>query len=330
MKASSNGRVDHVIAVTFDTDKEDRTTLSNVFGKTAQVVFLTELRQEERLVQLRRADAILTWFPDRELRNAEEFAAITGARIMQLLSAGADQVPFSRLPPNILVASNAGAYAEPMAEHALAMILALEKNLLDRHSKLKAANFDQHNMNRMLHGSTCAILGFGGIGKATGRLLRCFDVKIFAINTTGNTSEPVEFVGTLKDLERVLRVADIVLIALPLTSSTNGLLGVRELGWMREDAILVNVSRGAIIQEKALFEHLKTHPRFSAALDAWWHEPYTTGDFHVNYPFFDLPNFLGSPHNSAIVPGSLQNAMIHAAENVKRFLKGEPISDRVN
>ena len=329
MKASS-GSANQVVAISFDADTEERNLLESAFDKAAEVVFLPELPQEERLAQLQRADALLSWFPDRELRDTEEFAAIKDLRMMQLISAGADQVSLSKLPSTLVVASNVGAYAEPMAEHALAMILALEKNLLERHNKLKVGRFDQNNMNRMLRGSKCAILGFGGIGKATARLLRCFDVKILAVNTTGSTSEPVEFVGTLKDLERVLRAADIVLIALPLTSPTDGLLGERELGWMKEDATLVNVSRGAIIQEKALFDHLNTHSRFSAAIDAWWHEPHTTGDFHTDYPFFELPNFLGSPHNSAIVPGSMQNALICAAENVKRFLKGEPILGKVN
>jgi phosphoglycerate dehydrogenase-like enzyme len=330
MKSTSRKHADHVILVAFDPGKEERDLLSALLGTEARVVFLPDLSEENRLEYLREADVLISWFPAQELRNDAEFRAIESAGMMQLISAGADQIPFSRLPPALIVASNVGAYAQPMAEHAVAMILALEKNLLDRHNKLKAGNFDQHNVNRMLRGSTCAILGFGGIGKATARLLRCFDVTILAINTTGKTAERVEFIGTLSDLEHVLRAANIVVIALPLNNSTTGLLGSRELGWMKEDAILVNVSRGAIIQERALFEHLKTHPKFSAALDAWWREPHTTGDFHTNYPFFELPNFLGSPHNSAIVPGSLHNATMRAAENVKRFLNGDAIIGKVN
>jgi phosphoglycerate dehydrogenase-like enzyme len=330
MKSNSRKHSNDMILVAFDPGKEERALLNTLLGTEAQVVFLSDISEEDRLRYLREAEVLMSWFPARELRNDAEFGAIKKARMMQLISAGADQIPFSRLPPALVVASNVGAYAEPMAEHAVAMVLALEKNLLDRHNKLKGGNFDQHNLNRMLRGSTCAILGFGGIGKATARLLRCFDVKVLAINTTGKTTEQVEFIGTLSDLEQVLRAANIVVIALPLNNSTTGLLGSQELGWMKEDAILVNVSRGAIIQERALFEHLKAHVKFSAALDAWWHEPHTTGDFHTNFPFFELPNFLGSPHNSAIVPGSMHNATIRAAENVKRFLNGEPITGKVN
>ena len=104
---------------------------------------------------------------------------ISHARMIQLLSAGVDHLPFPQLPTTLTIASNAGAYAAPMAEHILGMMLAVTKNILDRQNKLKNGIFDQTNANRMLKGSTSAILGFGGIGKATARLLRCFGVKIY-------------------------------------------------------------------------------------------------------------------------------------------------------
>ena len=247
-----------------------------------------------------------------------------------MLSAGADHVPFSQLPASLIIASNAGAYAEPMAEHILGMILAATKKLIDRHLELRQGVFDQAKMSRMLRGCNCAILGFGGVGKAAASLLRCFGVKIHALNTTGRTEEPVEFIGTLKDLEQVLRRADIVIIALPLTKSTRGLIGKRQLAWMKDDAILVNVARGEIIDEAALYEKLKAFPNFTAAIDAWWIEPIRHGKFQTSYPFLELPNVLGSPHNSGIVPASLINGTIQAAENVKRFLTNQPIQGVVN
>jgi glycerate dehydrogenase len=317
------------VAVTFSASREVREILFRVLGQIARVIFLSDLSPEDRARELVEADVLICWSPERELQLAE-FRAITHARMMQALSAGVDQLPFSKLPPNITIASNAGAYAEPIAEHILAMVLALRKNILDRHSKLKKGIFDQENMNRMLKGSACAILGFGGIGKTTARLMRCFGVKIYAVNTSGKTDEAVEFIGTLKDLEYVLGHADIIVVALPLTNSTRFLIGSREFSWMKNDAILVNVARGGIIDESALYEKLKAHPSFTAALDAWWIEPLRHGKFSTNYPFLELPNFLGSPHNSGLVPESFVNAIESAAENVKRFISREPIVGVVN
>jgi len=312
------------VLVTFQAESEQRETLTKALGTAARIVFLSELTGEERARELASADVLISWSPRRELQP-EEFGLIAHAKMMQLLSAGVDSMPFSQLPPGLMIASNAGAYAEPMAEHVLAMILAVWKNLVDRHVKLRAGNFDQENQNRMLRGSTCAILGFGGIGKATARLLRCFGVKILAVNTTGRTDEPVDFIGTLKDLERVLRQAHIVIITLPLTNSTRKLIGREQLGWLKNDAILVNVARADIVDEAALYQKLKENPQFSAAIDAWWIEPFRHGKFATNYPFLELPNVLGSPHNSGVAPGSFLRGTEHAAENVKRFLNNEPV-----
>jgi uncharacterized membrane protein SpoIIM required for sporulation len=213
------------VAVTFPAGSEQREILVDTLGPIAHIAFVSDLSPEERTNELSVADVLFSWSPNRELQP-DDYKAIMRARMMQLLSAGADHVPFSRLPSSLIIATNAGAYAEPMAEHILAMILATTKNLFDKHKKLTKGVFDQSNPNRMLRGSSCAILGYGGIGKATARLLRCFGVKIYALNTTGKTTEPVEFIGTLKDLGHVLPLADIVVIALPLTNSTRGLIGI--------------------------------------------------------------------------------------------------------
>jgi phosphoglycerate dehydrogenase-like enzyme len=312
------------IVVTFPPREGQREIFLDVLGKVARLVFLFDVPEGNRAREIADADVLISWSLKRELGSLG-YETLGHARMIQLLSAGADHVPFNQLPSSLTIASNAGAYAEPMAEHVLAMVLAITKNLIDRHDKLKKGVFEQSTPNRMLRGSDCAILGFGGIGKATARLMRCFGVRIHAINTTGKTDEPVDFIGTLKDLETVLRNADIIIISLPLTKATRGLIGTRELGWMKDRAILVNVARGQIVDEAALYEKLKDQPHFFAAIDAWWIEPLTHGEFRTNHPFLELPNVLGSPHNSGITPVSFQEATLHAAENVKRFLNHEPV-----
>jgi glycerate dehydrogenase len=212
-----------------------------------------------------------------------------------------------------------------MAEHVMAMTLALAKNLFREHQNLANGAFNQSKPNRMLRGMVCGILGFGGIGKATATLMRSFGMRINAVNTSGRTEAPVEFIGTLNDLHSILSSSDVVVVSLPLTKRTRGLIGKRELAWMKNDAILINVARGAIIDEAALYEHLKEHPDFKAGLDAWWIEPFTHGMFTTNYPFFSLPNVAGSPHNSAIVRGINEEGIRRAVENIQRFWNREPV-----
>jgi phosphoglycerate dehydrogenase-like enzyme len=317
------------IVVTFEPQAGQKEEFTRILGSVGRVLFLSDLSPSDRARELPLADILISWSPARELQPAE-FNLINRVRLLQLLSAGADHLPFSQLPTPLIIASNPGAYAEPMAEHILAMVLAATKNLIDRHMELRKGVFDQTKMNRMLHGSDCLILGFGGAGKAAARLLRCMGVKIYALNTSGRTEEAAEFIGTLKDLEHVLRLADIVIITLPLTKSTRRLIGKTQLAWMKDNAVLVNVARGEIIDEEALYEKLKAFPNFTAAIDAWWVEPVRHGKFQTNYPLLELPNLLGSPHNSGNVPAAVLNGTVQAAENVKRFLTNQPVQGKVN
>ena len=311
------------IVVTYELGEVGRTLLAEMLGHLAPLTFLRDVSEADRKSELSNAEVLLSWHPSRELRP-EEWDVMGRVRLIQLISAGADHVPFANLPPEATLASNAGAYAEPMAEHVLAMTLALAKRLVVEHENLSGGEFNQGVPNRLLRGGTCGVLGFGGIGHATARLMRAMGMKVHALNRSGRTREPVDFVGTLDDLQCVLRVSDVVVVALPLTAATRNLIDSRELGWMKPDAILINVARGEIIDEEALYEHLKSHQDFRAGIDAWWVEPFRHGEFRMDYPFLELPNVLGSPHNSAMVPGAMAEALRQAGENVRRYLSGAP------
>jgi phosphoglycerate dehydrogenase-like enzyme len=156
--------------------------------------------------------------------------------------------------------------------------------------------------------------------------MRAFGMRIYAINTSGSSPEPTDFLDTLHDLERVLRESDVVVISLPLVKATRGLISKEELAWMKPDAILVNVTRGAILDEEALYAHVKSHSNFLLGIDARWTEPFLHGTFRLEYPFLDLPNVLGSPHNSAVVANVLMYAARRAAKNVKHFLGEEKVT----
>jgi len=316
--------------VTFLASPDQREALAEALDAVASITYLDDVREGERRLGLALADAVLSWSVEGELRGPEELGLLESVGLVQLLSAGVDHVRFEGIPEGVQVASNAGAYADSMAEHVLAMALALAKRLPQNHAAMKLGSFDQQTPTRAIRGSVVAILGFGGIGQASAELFRALGARVHAVNSSGRTDQTVDWIGTLGDLGAVLSAADILVISLPLTRATRGLIGERELSEMKRDAILVNVARAAILDEEALYEHLQRNPSFSAGIDTWWQEPRHQGSFATRRPFLELPNVLGSPHNSAITAGSLAAAARHAAENVARYLQGEPAQHLVD
>jgi glycerate dehydrogenase len=314
-----------LVAVSYPVDDEFVQITTSVLGGLAEVAFLDGSPDAEFRDILHRADVLIGWHLSQEL-PAGSLRDSPGPRFIQLLSAGADSVDFAAIPERLVLASNVGAYAEPMAEYVMAMALALARRLPQRHADLARGEFKMWERVLTLDGAVCAILGFGGIGRAAGRLMRAFGARIHAVNSSGRTSEPAEFIGTLADLDQVLAAADVLVIALPLINATRGLIGARELGLMKPAAILVNVGRAAIVDERALYEHLRDQPEFCAGIDTWWNEPASGSGFRTRYPFFDLPNLIGSPHNSGVTDGALQAGARMAAENVRRFLCGEAVT----
>src|SRR6185436_18901162 len=279
-----------LVAVSYPVDGEFVQITTSVLDGLAEVAFLDGRPDAELRDTLGQADVLIGWHLGQEL-PAGALQASPGLRLIQLLSAGADSVDFAAIPEWLTLASNVGAYAEPMAEYVMAMALALARRLPQRHADLAKGEFKMWERVLTLDGAVCAILGFGGIGRATARLMRAFGARVYAVNSSGRTGEPVEFAGTLADLDRVLAAADVLVIALPLTTATRGLIGARELALMKDTAIMVIVSRAAIVDERALYEHLRGHPAFGAGIDAWWHEPGTAdpgSGFSTGYPFLGL------------------------------------------
>ncbi len=319
---------ERLVAVSYPADADYVRVNAEILAGDAGVAYTYELDAEERAATLRRADALLAWNLAREI-PAGALDEASGLRFVQVLSAGVDALDFSALPDRVLLASNAGAYAGPMSEHILAMTLSLAKRLPQRHAALASGRFEKWAPSLMLDGGVCVILGFGGIGKATARVMTSLGARIYAINRDGRTDEPVEFAGTLADLYPALEMADVLVVSLPLTLATRGLIGGRELALMKPTAILVNVARGPILDQGALYDHLRTHPEFGAGIDTWWDEPSGDGPFRTEYPFFELPNVLGSPHNSSIVPGTMLSAARLAAGNMRQYLRGEAISGAI-
>lgn len=306
---------------------EDLPRLARALDGVAEVVPLAGLDRRARALVLGRAEVLLVKRWHQEVRPGEGPAA--GARLVQLVSAGADRLPFGELPPGAAVAGNAGAYAEPIAEHVLAVVLALMRRLPEAHRALARGEWEK-TTGASLRGAACAVVGYGGIGRAAAGLLRALGGEIHAVNRSGRTGDPVAWVGTLGDLQAVLPVADVVVLALPGTRHTRGVIGAAELRAMKPAAVLVNVGRAELVDQRALFLHLTRQPAFRAALDVWWDEPGQCGAFRPDYPFLGLANVLGTPHSAALVNGWAGVALDRAAANVTRFLRGQPVTGLVD
>jgi phosphoglycerate dehydrogenase-like enzyme len=310
------------LVVIYELEANGRQIVNDALAGAAETVYLADLDESARADALRKADAVLAR-TTRDLRPGE-IALLKGARLVQFINAGIDFVPLAEMPAGVPVATNGGAYAGPMAEHAIAMALAAAKRLLVEHAALARGEFNQFARNRMLAGSVCGILGFGGIGVATARLARGLGMRVHAINRRGHSEEPTDWIGKPDQLDALLEVSDVLVICTPLTPATLGLIGASQLARMKEDAILVNVARGEIVDEAALYQRLKAYPKFSACIDAWWIEPIRHGTFRMDQPFLELPNVIGSPHNSAAaISGTGVVGLQRAIGNIRRALAGE-------
>jgi phosphoglycerate dehydrogenase-like enzyme len=310
------------LVVTYPLTGRSRAIVAEELGEAAEAIYLGDLAPADRAHALGRAGAVLSHDTSKELRP-DEIPLIRKARLLQFTAAGVDWVPTRGLPPELPVAANKGGGTEPMSEHIVALALAAAKRLFIEQSNLQRGEFNQRSANRMLRGGVCGILGFGNVGVATARLMRAFGMKIHAINRRGTSDEPTDWIATPDRLDEMLRIADVLVISAALTTATEGLIGARELGLMKEDAILINVARGEIIDEGALYAHLVAHPLFFAAIDAWWVEPVRHGHFAMGHPFLDLPNVIGSPHNSAGGGAWRDEYLRRAVQNCRRAILGE-------
>jgi phosphoglycerate dehydrogenase-like enzyme len=308
------------VIVTYSPGTAEKEIYRNLLEDRAQVRFIKDASKNHRNELLKAADIIIALsFSQKEIDPAE-ITLLQKARFIQLIYAGADNIPFELIPHDIILASNAGAFAGPIAEHVLALTLALAKKLVPKIKQLQEGQFDRSGFNLELRGNVCGIIGFGGNGREIAKTMQAMGMQVYGINRSGKSDLPIDFIGSVDAMRKVLEASHVVVVTTPLTRDTKDLIGMQELNWMRSNAILINVGRGDVINQKALYEHLKANPDFSAGIDTWWDEPVDKVAFNLDYPFFDLPNIIGSPHNADHVPGSIPSATRKALENVKNFL----------
>ena len=160
---------------------------------------------------------------------------------------------------------------------------------------------------------------------AIARLAKAFGMLTLGINSSGRNVEFFDRTESIGGLNQLLSQSDMIVIAMPLTVNTQDLINESNIGLTKANCILINVGRGPIVNEKALYDHLRSNPSFKAGFDVWWRYPAPGKPFVQDFPFLELPNFLGSPHNADGVPESHDLAIANAVRNVERYLKREPL-----
>ena len=248
--------------------------------------------------------------------------------MLQSVTAGVEHLPFAELTPGLTVCANTGAWAGPLAEWCLGAVIALGKEFMTQRQRLAQGKWIKP-YTYLFRGRTLGVIGFGGIGQAVANALKPLNMSTMALNRSGQSNAPLDFIGTLKQLDKLLAQSDVVVISTPLTKETFGLIGADQLALMKDDAILINLARGAIVDQDALYAHMAAHPDFKYGADVWWDEPTEGEKFKLNHPLFELPNVLGTPHNADHVKGALPEAAKIAAQNAARFIKGEPLKGLV-
>ena len=289
-------------------------------------VFNSITLDEASLGQLLPEVDILLVFSWPEFLTPENLSKMSNLRFIQSILAGVNHIPFAQLDRKVVVCSNAGAYSDEVAEFAWSLLLSAAKRIVDFHNAVKT---NQWPLRRTLGGKevtileeeTLGILGYGGIGSAVARIGKGFAMRIYAFSRGPVRQKGVTAFQGDKGLLRVLAESDAVIISLPLTRFTNKIVGADKLAMMKKDAILVNIARGELVDEAALYEHLKANPDFRYATDVWW---YREGkeSLQTAYPFFELSNFIGTPHASGPSGLATGKPVQFAVENVIRFLQG--------
>jgi phosphoglycerate dehydrogenase-like enzyme len=314
------------------TDVVDKARIQTL-SKYARVFSSTGL-DEASLIQLLPSIDILLVFFWPSFLTPENLSRMTKLRLIQSILAGVNHIPFAQLDKKVVVCSNAGAYSDEVAEYAWALLLSAAKRIVDFHNAVKT---EQWTLRRTLGGKEVTILeekklgilGYGGIGSTVAQIGKGFSMKIYAFSRKPVRENGVRSFQGDKGLLTVLAESDAVIVSLPLTELTNKIIGADKLATMKKDAILVNIARGELVHETALYEHLKANPDFRYATDVWW---YREGkeSLKTTHPFSDLPNFIGTPHVSGPSGLATGKPVKFAVENMMRFLRGLKPKNIVN
>jgi phosphoglycerate dehydrogenase-like enzyme len=272
-------------------------------------------------------DALLIFSWPKQL-SPENLQKMTRLKFVQSILAGVNHIPFANLNKGAIVSSNAGAYSDEVAEYAWALLLSAVKRVVELHVSLREEKWtlrrtlDAGTQVTILHDKVLGIIGFGGIGNSVARMAKGFGMRICAFSRKPKRVKGVRVYSGEKGLENLLRQSDALVLALPLTNETTRIIDRERLTQMKNAAVLVNIARGELVDEKAMYDHLVANPNFRYATDVWWYKELRES-LKTDYPFLSLSNFIGTPHVSGPSGLATGRPVQLAVENMIRYLEGQ-------
>jgi phosphoglycerate dehydrogenase-like enzyme len=296
----------------FRRDDEGERRWHELLGR-AEVLFGMPGGSADGLLEAVRAGSRLRWVQGRNAGAGEQLAKAAEQARAEL--------------ERVIVTTTSGIHAGPLAEFALLGMLAFAKRLPQRLADQREHRWpDRQEPVGELRGRTLLVVGLGAIGSETARLAKAFGMEVLAVKR--NASGHHEHVDELHPVERLRDLfgrADAIVVTLPMTEATRGLIDADTLAAAKRGAVFVNVGRGGVVDEAALIERLRDGTLGGAALDVFEQEPLPSGS-----PLWDLDNVIVSPHASALVEAEEERGVELFCDNLRRFLDGRPLRNQLD
>lgn len=258
--------------------------------------------------------------------NTLDIKKLKNLKWIQLSSIGIDQAPLDYIrEKEIILTNNKGGYSIPMGEWIILKILEIYKNSRYFYERQREKKWKLSTDLLELYGKNVGFLGTGTISKEGAKRLQGFGVKIYGLNTKGRDTEYFDKCYSVNDIDKLLSICDVVVCAIPYTRETHHLLNEEKLTKMKRDSVLINVSRGSIIDEKALIGKVKEGKFMGVALDVFENEPLSSDS-----PLWNFDNVYITPHNSWISEMRNERRFQNIYENMRRYKNGEELINIVD
>lgn len=246
-------------------------------------------------------------------------------KLIQIISTGVDSLlPAPDLPEHVKISNARGIHGTQMAEFALYFMLEFAKN--GRRIRQQQADHDFTMFSPTnLSGSTCGIIGLGAVGEAIAERASALGMRVIATQRTPKSHPRVEKMYAAEQTAEVVEQSDYLVLVVPLTDDTKGLFDAGMIARMKPDAVLINLSRGGIVDEAAIVEALTDGTIKGAAIDVFDQEP-----LPADHPLWETPNTIITPHMAAADSAYLPNIAKIFAENLERISSGQPLINEVD